>query len=460
MKTRPILVSFDLFDCLLARAVFDRHNNFVLAFESLAGRYSMCSSDLASRRIDAELRLGRQTRRGRPSLPAICQAVAADLSVESAFSQHLFATERQNEIETCYPIEANVRRFRAAERDDEVAVIADTCHDRHFVSTLLHAHGIDLDRSRIFSSADEQLGDAYAQARAALGGSPRKHLHHQAGRRTNRMAWATLGMRIIDHADALPTEFELHLLDISRAPGMAVLAGAARKVRIEADVDNESISPVSSASQLCAVALVPFSFWLLRSAAERGLGSLIFLGRDGQLLHRVAETVASEQPMPPLLLSYCAGSRLLLYPLALLEHSDLRDSIVFDPYHDETLEALGRRLNLPFVWTSELGMDRNSTVSSTREALQSDDRFWRLVEKSNLQRATLARSYIEAVIRAADGPHGIVDIGWSGRVLRCFDEVAISVTGRRSEHFLFGSTPDDVSLRPERPCALPSMVSR
>lgn len=242
-----------------------------------------------------------------------------------------------------------------------------------------------------------------------------------------------------------PTRYERILQDGSAHSGNLAewFAAAASAARTAIPVTSEREAAIRDvAAGVAAPALTGFALWVLDEAQRRGLRRLRFLSRDGQIVgqlaHRLATSIGSG-----LDLEYVYSSR-LTWSLAATDPHRLADAAwLHNSFIKASAADVCARLGLPFSAFRQLmlgcGVSLDPGVRADQPA-QADAlrRFVATpaVAQAAGERITMMRRLVldyAAQHQLADVGTGLVDIGWTGRMVGSFIELceaAGTATGR------------------------------
>ncbi|WP_280361458.1 hypothetical protein [Nocardia wallacei] len=189
---------------------------------------------------------------------------------------------------------------------------------------------------------------------------------------------------------------------------------------------------------------------MLHEAQRRGLHRLRFLSRDGQIFHELARRLESRLDTG-LDLEYVYSSR-LTWSLAATDPNHLDDaSWLFNSFMKSNATDLCARLGIPFddyssALTSSgvsLNPDLRADHDHQRESMR---RFLRaaVVKDAAAQRITETRQLLLEYADQhllADSVTGLVDAGWTGRMIGSLVHVCESAGAERPHALLWGHEP-------------------
>jgi hypothetical protein len=249
------------------------------------------------------------------------------------------------------------------------------------------------------------------------------------------------------------SRYEQIMLGGSRAPdgppGAFAAASRAARARCPAASPREAVIR-DVAAGVAGPALVCYVLWVLRQARERGLERLRFLSRDGQVLHLIAERIA-ERTGTALDLEYVHSSR-ITWSLAASDPDRLAGhDWLFSSFMTSNAADLCARLGLdPADFRGALA---DSGVSPDPR-VRADSPAQRAAMERFLGRPDVAAAAAARVGRArelladyavqhrlAERSTGLVDAGWTGRMVGSLVKVA-EAAGLAGPHvFFWGHEP-------------------
>ncbi|BAW05086.1 conserved hypothetical protein [Nocardia seriolae] len=249
------------------------------------------------------------------------------------------------------------------------------------------------------------------------------------------------------------TRYEQIMLDHSTRPGDAasLFNRASREARAAVSVANEHEEIIRDvAAGVAAPALVGAVIWMLREANRRGLRRLRFLSRDGQVFHELAQRL---QPRlnSDLDLEYVYSSR-LTWSLAATDPDHLDDaSWLFNSFMKSNATDLCARLGLPFedyvpaLTAAGVSLDPDLRADQDRQR-ESMRRFLRTSSVKDHAAQRIAETRLLLLDYAdqhllADPETGLVDAGWTGRMIGSLMHVSESVGTERPHALLWGHEP-------------------
>lgn len=234
--------------------------------------------------------------------------------------------------------------------------------------------------------------------------------------------------------------------DVSRA--FAQASHAARAKQVVASSHEQAIADV--AAGVAGPALIGYVQWILRRARDLGLERLRFLSRDGQVLHLLAERII-ERTGQKIDLEYVYSSR-ITWSLAATDPARLSQ---FDWLFSSFMKSNAQDL------CARLGLDPNEFQQALAESGVSCDpraradsapqlaALRRFVDREDVAAAVApriaqARALLLDYTRQhslADPATGLVDAGWTGRMVGSLIHVTDGADLPRPHIFFWGHEP-------------------
>ncbi len=421
-RERPRELSIDVFDTCLIR-------------------------DLAGHRAIEEAILRRRATATGPASPSINHA-------------------EELERELCRPVPGAPEALAAIRSVvGQVTFVSDTDRSAAFLVDLLREHGLFVDGDRLVASCEEDAtksdGDLFPRVFPEAQPSTVWHLGNHPWA-DGTMA-AAAGLRPFHLPEADLDRYETIMTRSAGGEGAAV-AGAARRARLDILADERSGSLGERAARARLVgagvggqALSAFNLWLTHRSREFGLTSLGYLARDGELPLRMARAMPSDH-WSDISLVYLHCSRMnwsLASASAVGVENWMRagraddSAFLVTQVHDVPVSGLLARIGLEPDDVAGLGGAHRSLAERSAgrplpdeavdewHALLDDDRVAEIVTDRSEERRVLAVDYL-AGQGMLDGPVGLVDVGWRGRLAWHISSVVRSAGAPDPVHLHFG----------------------
>jgi FMN phosphatase YigB (HAD superfamily) len=438
--------SYDVFDTCLVR-VFAAPEDllFPLAqqvlIESLgAGNFGREDvSKVVEARIAAHARARHEMGREEVVLADIYDHLP-ELTSWGIVPSRMLAAEIELELASVRPIVAARHRLEALRsKGSQVLFIADTCLPEDVVRQMLTSAGMAQPGDRVYLSGEAGVakgaGDLYRFVLEQEGLAAAELSHSGSHVVGDYLAPRRLGITAELVVEAAQTRYEKAVLKSGRGEPWtrSQLAGVWRAARLGAhDEGNEwlpEVVPVVAGA--VGPLFVSFVAWVLRQARRDGISRLYFVGRDGQVLHRIAqELVAAEGPE----LHYLYGSRQAWYLPSLTDITRPELGFLMERSQSMAPDDNLRKLHLTPREIAD-ALERHGFPPSTwdRQLDSAEaERFWDVItdpqvvtlikDKARAARET-ALAYFGQAGLLADDRWALVDIGWNLTAQRALKRV-------------------------------------
>ncbi len=419
--------SFDYFDTLVCRLVLRPAEVFQILEEQLEW------PGFAQARITAELR-ARKRKPGREiTLQEIYQqllqepgqaqshAVAVtglDASRERALHQAM-QTELRLERNLASPMVANLRSMQAGD-----LVVSDMYLPAAELAAVLARCGVQPAPQVIVSSV---VGVRKAEGGLwdwLLGQGLHPTVHRGDNFHSDVRQARRRGLQAEHDTSALPTPRERQLANGSL--NGSIVAACARAARLASPYD--ALSWQGRLHSVFASALAPawvaFVDHVLDECVRRSIHTVVFLARDGQLLHRIAEQRLRQRGLS-LELRYVYGSRQALHVPG-FTHIDSAQTWLLEDSPELSLADVASRAELPLP-TIELCAQAARIVAAPSANLDAQARqklpalirqpaFVQALAAQSQRRWEAAHAYYRAQGFGGGRSVALVDVGWNGRM--------------------------------------------
>ena len=450
MRVRPIMVrddprlaggilTVDAFDTLITRAVLHPTDVFTLCGIALRERRIIAmppdtwrdlrhrtEADIAILHHPREVQLGE---------------IYSELVLRGALTvdNHVVARDVERDIEASVsrPIAAMIALVHGfARKGGIVKVLSDTPLPSGEVWDLLRRAGLELPREAVISSSDigktKRSGAMFAAVKDSLAGNAEAPVH--VGDRFGadvRQAYLA-GLRPAPYLASRPSRYETLLRDALREPNClgSVIAGSARATRLAGCQANHHKQTIwDTSANVTGPLLFAFVVWILREARKRGLRTIYFFSRDGEILLQIAREL---QPVlaEPIECRYLRVSRQSLHLPGVTSIGEAEREWIVDNSTSHDLNALLARLDisrdeflrrLPGSSPLRRGDPRRLMTPGDAAAMSAAldlGPVRELILARATQRRTACLAYMEQQGLLLPGPIAVVDIGWRGRLQR------------------------------------------
>ena len=309
----PELVSFDVFDTLVTRAVGAPTSLFLLLgrLPDVRAITGLTPEELARLRAGAE----RRALRGRSevTLAQIHAELAAGLGLDPAQAKELLEAELAIERRLSRPVP-----FARALLDGAPAVRRVAVSDMYLpgavIEDLLDRHGLREPFDRVYVSSEhgarKRTGALFHHVQRVEAVAPAAWWHVGDDPLADYRVPRRLGITTRPVGDARLNRYE-HVWEDHRweTSGLSsLLAGGSRLARLAMAPTAEQEPVVRVAAGVAAPVLTAYVLWVLNAAARESIERLYFLARDGQILYEIALRLRDRLGLD-LDLRYLYGSR-------------------------------------------------------------------------------------------------------------------------------------------------------
>jgi FMN phosphatase YigB (HAD superfamily) len=459
------LVSFDVFDTVIARRCGAPVNLFRLLAEKLRARELIALSPVAFElsRSQAEQR-ARHHKGGRDvRFAEIYEELNNLWRLPQAIVQEVMDLELETERENLFAIPGALSMVQAArEAKKRVVFTSDMYLPEDFLRATLAQLGLIEERESLYVSSrwgrSKADGGLYQVLLEQEKLPSDEVLHIGDSHRADYLNARRAGLRAL-HLDRGPLnrfEAALTAAEASVSPGATRLACIARRARLEMDLSGRQTIPARLGASVAGPLLTLYAEWVLRTASARGIKRLYFLARDGEALMKLCEVLAPSLA-GDLQLQYLYGSRQTWYPAVLVRCDEsaadfFASTVAFNAGSwQQCVEYLGLDPSTPCLNSLSSKWARWRPSPDSKRAL-----FLELtcypeigpVVRDFLSRQTqLLSRYLEEVGLMDDESCALVDCGWSGTWTDILSDVITAHGGRQPEVFFLGRRRGKVPSR-------------
>jgi FMN phosphatase YigB (HAD superfamily) len=416
--------SFDIFDTCLVRTCGSPQMVFSLMAQKLSNERAFIP-DFVKRRLQAETDAQIQLKKEAITIGEIYDYF--DLQSLNLNKLQIIDMEMSVEEQLLYPvytIREQVNDIHSA--GHTILYVSDMYLPASFLEKILTKWGFWRNGDRLFVSGEygaaKHTGNLYRYISRELN-IPFKRWHHYGD---NSIADVRIPRKLGIKAHKIKNDYSRYekqwIKNAAQSfdPEMCrYFAGCARAVRLS----NKQDERVSLAADVIAPVYIPFVFYVLDNAKEKGITHLYFIARDSYIFYRIALQLS--HLFPEIKLSYIYLSRRALWLPSLYDcnkkdYEGCLDKIIATGW---TPEKLLNMFNIPLSEISEY-----AKVSQTfwQKPLTKDtvDVFYSIlllpavkdiIKRRSLQARELLLAYLKQEYLLDDTAHSaIVDLGWSG----------------------------------------------
>jgi predicted HAD superfamily hydrolase len=420
-------LSLDVFDTTLSRVWAKPSDLFLALGRALKARGLCADADAAAAlRSAVELELRQASPSGECRIGDIHKALLQRLGQPAGRADETAAIEMELELESIGLIEPVAARGRDwSMQGGNLVYVSDTYLTAHQVRALLDRAGAPV--GRMFASSDldasKRRGTIFTKVASELGAPPMLHIGDK--RAADVVAAEAAGWRAELFDASRPCSRELLLAAATFSDPLAASAagGAAKLARLSCkEPQHAGIAAIGA--NVAGPVFTAFAAWCVERAAAQNVERLLFLARDGQIVHRLARSLPADHGVG---LVYAYGSRQALYLPAILAVGDAAWSWLEAKAHEVGAADFSKRFGLahhPVVIEqmrlAGLPTDRpmGKSMGDKAMTLFRAEPIASLVLVEAAERRMAATAYFRSVIGAAKSV-AIVDLGWKGRLQLC-----------------------------------------
>lgn len=307
-------------------------------------------------------------------------------------------------------------------KDFTIAFISDMYLPSSFLKRILQKYGFYKESDFLFVSAECKAekydGALFDYVFQQTGTKARQWIHYGDNKRSDFYVPKSKGVksRWISNTDFTNEEkrwlsdawFYPHKHDIE------LWAGICRLTRIQ----NEQCDRAAMAVDFIASNYVPYVFWILETAQNKGVRRLFFLGRDGHIFYEIATQV--KNCYPEIEISYLKISRKAIY-----------SSMFIDGNEEEILATIGNSCDQRISsLLNQIGFDYNDLSDVTKIKYSTDFRLFEKNKKGFVE--DLLKNDVGKIVECSQKCRGLlldylkqenvlgceksafVDLGWYG----------------------------------------------
>ncbi|GAT31762.1 haloacid dehalogenase-like hydrolase [Terrimicrobium sacchariphilum] len=419
------MTTFDIFDTVITRAVAAPRHIFDVLEQRLAHGYPV--RGLAKARVEAEKLAGERLRHERdPRLDEIYSELQALLHIDAEVMAAILSEELALELDYVRPHPPGASLLKAARADNTFGgFLSDMYLPGDFVKQLLAKCGLWQVGDRLWMScetgASKHQGTLFQRVKDDCGAHYSDWTHVGDNPHSDGHSPAALGIRSI-----LLEPPSQHVILIRSREESQYRANGALALARRSDRPADQSAHLRNVWDFGAEIAGPIVYWLyteiLRAAEREGVTDLCFLARDGQILHRLSQSLAARHG--GIRCHYVAASRQAFHLAGVRAIDDrIKQWLFAEP---ETLRAIDvlDRLHLRDRLATEFSaflqphdLREDSFVGSRQ------DLVWAFLTRPEIAEAILQQAQAERDLiqryfaQFALGPcPAIVDIGWGGNL--------------------------------------------
>ncbi|WP_315812691.1 hypothetical protein [Bradyrhizobium sp. SZCCHNR2028] len=444
------VVSFDVFDTSILRALAEPDDLFLLMEPAVRRRLGADSIQFAAARRDAE-RLARerawQSHRAREvTLDEIYDTLSESLAIDSELSKAVAQMEIEAELDVCRrnPFIHDAYRW-CRDRGKRIAFISDSYLPEHVIADLLRNAGYDGHEALLVSSVSKKTkstGELHAEARARLPGEGQRWLHIGDNVRADIEMGRKHGMSTWHYRRCMDAYMSSHRASkvwktsepasAARSVAQGLIANRITHARRNAVPVSREESFWEDFGYVTAGPLfVGFTEWLIEQAKARQLDALYFLAREGLVMQQVYDKLAAATDGAVKETHYLYGSRRALNVAAI---KDLNEDVIrFLSGGTSVLTAAQFIERAGVDWRKHEGAFGAAGFSGPDHEVKTEADYGRLrqlflglagpiCENAREEREVLL-DYLSASGLVGGRRVGLIDVGWHGTMQRSITDM-------------------------------------
>lgn len=413
------IISFDIFDTLLKRNVLYPYDVFTLVELAYSRRYAHPVCSFREKRIQAESARRRKSNQEEVTLDEIYEELPYDVQTIQALK------DIELEIESAVlTVNSEVKEIYdyAILQHKSVVIISDIYLPYQFIKERLEEHGyIHYDELLISSELKKtkNKGSIFRFLLKKLEVNPKDILHIGDN-------WKTDFFR--------PLQYKIHSLHIPNRFNKCLYQRVPQSHNITQNILYSFINNNAGTEHFMQIGyetlgpvLLAFCHWLKKYKEALKLEKLVFLSRDGQIIHQAYMSLFPEDNVDYIYVS----RRSLTVPL-IWKQKNLEDILKIIPvyqYYNE-IRILIDRLGLEYESCKQIIEDLGFKGSDTlhRNEIIKSNKFRILFDRLKEQIYSNSKKEYVELVNYINSLHlnnniGIVDIGWAGTMQRMLHKI-------------------------------------
>ncbi len=335
-------------------------------------------------------------------------------------------------------IHANAEMVRRLLREDATVVfLSDMYLPTEFICELLREHVAPVAPESVFVSGDlgvsKHSGHLFEHVLTHLAISPAQLNHYGDNTHSDVAVPKRLGINATHYTEIAPNRYEQLPRPRRSAPAwLCAASGVERSTRLALSGNSSFDGQLARVTaNVVAPVLCAFVAWVLKDARARGIERLYFVSRDGQIMHKIAQTMRVDGDPQ---CDYLYGSRQTWYLASLAEAQAADLEWAWRPSQAHSGQAILKRLALDttevLTTLAQHGFDSatlarelsDSEIHALRALLASEP-LAMLADTATRERRERCESYLRQAGLYDDTTWALVDIGWFLNAQRALNQV-------------------------------------
>ena len=418
------IVSFDIFDTLVKRLVYEPHQIFPLMAKSALHREIVLPKDFVKRRIEAERWANKEL--GYANIYEIYDRIE---NLNKDTRDAAIKLELETEMELCVPNSEIVALYkRCIHNKKQVIIISDMYLPENLLMKILNNCGIT-GYEKLYVSCDrkasKQNGSIYGIVLKELGVKPQEIFHIGDNLKSDFLIPRKFGIHSLwyrENGDNKPAVLHRKKCETARIRNLNAFNRNMQACRY---LKNHKDIPFQIGYSGLGPLLFGFSKWLDDCFIQDGIEKVFFLSRDGLIMQKAYRVSGGKKEN-----AYLYASRKALIVPSFMDHMNVED--VFSRFFTSNRDTVGSLIE-------KLGFEVDEYVDDlARYGLNVDDRidiakldnssfleFYQEIKPkiihNSKEQAEFLRQYLDEI--GFFGKVAIVDIGWHGNMQRALAEI-------------------------------------
>ncbi len=433
------LLTIDAFDTLITRTLFRPIDIFALCGILLRER-AIIDIDPAAwrdRRHRVENELAHAASPSEVRLAEIYDRLVLEGSLSADHKAAAYEIEISVERSCSRPIIAMINVANAFAADGRATIVlSDTPLPDTDLAGLLEQAGLSLDRNAVHASSrsgnTKRSGALFRFALSHADRATGNTLHVGDNLHSDYRQARRAGLTAAPYLAGRSSRFERRLFDSLHSSGLlgSILAGSARATRLGRSLGNSHEQAVwDLSSNVTGPLLFSFMTWTLQQARQRGIRTLYFFSRDGEILLQVAQAL-QHGVAEPIACRYLYVSRQSLHLPGVTELGAPEREWILDNAAQNNLDYLLGRLDIGSREFIDVLPPKSplrrlyprvpmtpADIQAMHDALDHEP-VQTLILGRAARRRELCLDYMTDQKLLEPGQVGVVDIGWRGRLQR------------------------------------------
>lgn len=413
------MISLDFFDTLVVRDVFQPSDifYFVGKYAKKAGLINMNEEEFKLIRLKAEVIARKKSAYEEVTLDEIYNEMANYLNYQKEVLEKIKDIEKNIEKSSIVLIEENAKKVF------DSIIISDTYHSKDFINEILDH--LNLKGKGLYVSSEYRKTKHHGSLYDEVLGKFSIEKHIGDNQHSDYKKAIEKNINAVLYSKSYPSRYEKMIYYNTNLPYelRAVLSGVMKATRLQTFYENSHLSVIHNvSSNVIAPFLYGYVNWLLKKALDRGIETLYFVARDGQILFEIAKVIKNHLGFE-IELKYLYGSRKAWHLPAITEIDEDVLDWLFDPTYFLSIEEICKRAEIEVnelvkVLNIDIPVNKNlddKERSFLKDKFRRSERIHKLILARATEKRDLVVEYLVQEGFSSAKNIGIVDVGWRGR---------------------------------------------